>query len=67
VFKVLSRKAIPSSPDWVSALSSLHPSGDRIIVPLRMSAQPNDTTKSKPERFFVVVNWFEELKARLGK
>ena len=50
-------------------LFDLHPDGNRIVttrlVTSLSSEAPADGTTS-PERFLVVVNWFEELQERLG-
>ena len=65
-FVVTARDTILQGPyrpfDW-----DLHPDGDRFVVTRRVtsaSAQTDGT--ASPERFLVVVNWFEELKARMG-
>jgi serine/threonine-protein kinase len=64
-FSVLSRDPVLIGSfeveDW-----DLHPDGDRIIVVQRVN-QDGDEVDSEAERFFVVVNWFEELKERLGR
>lgn len=60
---VLSREVVLtgkfSVEDW-----DLHPDGDRIII-----ARDGGNVEEEPEelRFLVVVNWFEELRSRLGK
>ena len=48
---------------------SLHPDGDRIVVTqvvTSASAAASANGTAEPERYFVVVNWFEELRQRLG-
>ena len=48
---------------------ALHPDGERIVVTQDVTAASveaqTDGTAS-PERFIVVVNWFEELRERMG-
>jgi hypothetical protein len=44
----------------------LHPDGDRIVV-AQAVAQGDPYVDSGSDRFVVVVNWFEELKERLGR
>jgi len=49
--------------------SDLHPDGDRLVIPQNVSAPGGDAAADgapEPERFLVVVNWFEELLERLG-
>ena len=46
---------------WIS--SDLHPDGDRLVIPQDVAL---GTAASEPERFIVVVNWFEELRQRMG-
>ncbi len=48
---------------------ALHPDGDRIVVTQDLtSASPEAQTDgtASPERFLVVVNWFEELRQAMG-
>jgi serine/threonine-protein kinase len=46
----------------------LHPDGDRFIVATRAgAADPTGVVADAPDRFLVVLNWFEELKARMGR
>ena len=47
--------------------SDLHPDGDRIAVIQRLTSASADQQGRSPERFLVVVNWFEELRERLGE
>lgn len=48
--------------------SDLHPDGDRIVVTTGdQSPASADQPDSSSERFLVVVNWFEELRERLGE
>ena len=46
--------------DW-----DLHPDGDRIVVTGPVTSASADVAPAV-ERFLVVVNWFEELKERMG-
>ena len=46
--------------DW-----SLHPDGDRLVVPQPVLAG-QEGVDSETERFLVVTNWFEELRQRMG-
>ena len=49
--------------------SDLHPDGDRLVIPQNASALSGDAAADgavAPERFLVVVNWFEELLERVG-
>ncbi len=47
--------------------SDLHPEGDRLVVAQTVGAAVNlEGGASEPERFIVVVNWFEELLERVG-
>ena len=53
--------------DYLGSVSDLHPDGDRVLVPLGVAATTNQGGAGGPEeRFVVVVNWFEELRQRLG-
>ena len=63
---VLSRDPLFSG-NYFRPGSDLHPDGDRLIVPqsLNAVAAPGDLD-AEPERFVVVVNWFEELRQRMG-
>ena len=45
--------------------SDLHPAGNRVIVG-RLNSTAQLGTAASPERFVVVVNWFEELRQRMG-
>jgi len=56
-FAVLSREPVLTG-SFVAEAWDLHPNGDRIVV-----VQTADLEGEGPERFLVVVNWFEELKA----
>ena len=53
--------------DYFRPAWSLHPDGDRLVVPQAagVSATPEGAA-SEPERFIVVTNWFEELRQRMG-
>ena len=44
---------------------SLHPDGDRLVVPQPVLLT-GDGVASETERHLVVVNWFEELRERMG-
>ena len=47
----------------------LHPDGDRMVTTRDVASVSSETTAdgtTSPERFLVVVNWFEELLERLG-
>ena len=45
----------------------LHPAGNRVIVGRLNVVTQRDDPASEPERFIVVVNWFEELRQRMGE
>jgi hypothetical protein len=64
-FSVLSREPVLVGSfeveDW-----DLHPDGDRILVVQRVSPD-EDEASSDAERFFVVVNWFQELKEKMRR
>jgi hypothetical protein len=47
--------------DW-----ALHPDGDRIVVTQYGAGSAATQPGGDPERFLVVVNWFEELRERMG-
>ena len=52
--------------DYIRSVSDLHPDGDRVLVPPGAES-PNLGGVARPaERFMVVVNWFEELRQRVG-
>ena len=57
-FVVISRDTVLAGT-YVSFFSDLHPDGDRLVISRDVAAQG-------PERFLVVVNWFEELLQRMG-
>ncbi len=50
---------------YVRIAWSLHPDGDRLVVPQPVLAG-QEGVDSETERFIVVVNWFEELRGRMG-
>ena len=53
--------------DYVQMFTDLHPDGDRLVAPLRVGAATARADEiSERERFFVVTNWFEELRQRMG-
>jgi Tol biopolymer transport system component len=47
--------------------SGLDPAGERFIVARTPSDSERENAVSEPERFLVVVNWFEELRERMGE
>ena len=63
---VLSRDALFTG-DYAPSDSDLHPDGDRLVVPQAVSGITGEGPASGPERFVVVVNWFEELRERMGE
>ena len=46
--------------------SDLHPDGDRLVVPQNLGQATDLEIGASAERFFVVTNWFEELRQRMG-
>ena len=42
------------------------PDGDRFVVTEDIGVEEQTDEEMAPERFLVVVNWFEELRARMG-
>jgi len=48
--------------DW-----DLHPAGDRFVITENLGLEEQTDENVAPERFLVVVNWFEELRAALGE
>ncbi len=67
VFRVLSREVVHAGERLNAWSWDLHPDGDRFIVPQREAPRTaTGTDSAAPERFFVVVNWFEEMRAKLG-
>ena len=48
--------------------SDLHPDGDRLVIVRGVFADASDPEGAPiaPEQFFVVTNWFEELRQRAG-
>ena len=67
-FVVTSRDTLMAGT-WLVRDSDLHPDGDRWIMPREVSAPGGggaDDEALEPERFLVVVNWFEELLERVG-
>ena len=63
---VLSRDTLFTG-DYVGGDSDLHPNGDRLVIPqiVGAGAAPQGAAPGA-ERFVVVVNWFEELRQRMG-
>ena len=54
---------------YLSRESDLHPDGDRLVIAQMVSVAGANTAAddaAEPERFLVVVNWFEELLERMG-
>lgn len=49
---------------WSAAQLSLHPDGDRFVS---TESASTDDAPAPVERHFVIVNWFEELKQRMGR
>ena len=67
-FVVISRDTVISGT-YRNFSSDLHPDGDRLVVPQDVGASGGDVVADEavePERFLVVVNWFEELRERMG-
>jgi len=63
---VLSRDSLFTG-NYYRPASDLHPEGDRLVVAQTVAAATNlEGGASDPERFLVVVNWFEELRQRMG-
>lgn len=68
-FAVLSTEFVLSGDYSVDGWD-LHPDGDRFMIARRArSGQPaeaGEALQTDPERYLVVVNWFEELRAAMG-
>ena len=67
-FVVISRDTVLAG-SYLALSSDLHPDGDRLIIAQDMAAPGANAAADdapEPERFLVVVNWFEELRARMG-
>jgi Tol biopolymer transport system component len=67
-FVVTSRDTVLTGT-YLSFTSDLHPDGDRLVISQDIAAPGGDAATGnapEPERFLVVTNWFEELRARLG-
>ena len=62
---VVQRKDSLFTGIYVRSGWSLHPDGDRLVVPQPVLAG-QEGVDSETERFVVVVNWFEELRERMG-
>ena len=63
---VLSRDTLFTG-DYLQAGSDLHPDGDRLVIRQSVSvATAPEGAVPGSERFLVVVNWFEELRQRMG-
>ena len=63
-FEVLSQEVVLTG-DYVPEYWDIHPDGDKIVVAQPVAAS-SDSQESGPERFTVIVNWFEELRERVG-
>ena len=50
---------------YFSEFSALHPDGEKLVVPQAVTAATD--SDGEPERVFVVTNFFEELRERLGE
>ena len=68
-FVVTSRDTVLAG-NYNTGDADLHPDGDRLILPQNVGAAGGTGAFAggvfETERFLVVVNWFEELRARLG-
>ncbi len=67
-FVVLSRDTVLTGI-YSTDHADLHPDGDRLVIPQNVGAAGSDAAADgavEPERFLVVVNWFEELLERVG-
>ena len=62
-----SRDTVLAGP-YQSISWDLHPDGDRLVAPkmINLGAEAIAAAAMDPERFLVVVNWFEELRQRMG-
>lgn len=63
-FAVLGLDSLIDWPDGVAVGADLHPDGDRFIAS-RIVAGSEGDEEAAEARFFVVTNWFEEMRARL--
>ncbi len=63
-FAVVSRDTVLTGTYQIFE-SDLHPDGDRLVIVQNVTA-PGGDAAVEPERFLVVVNWFEELLERVG-
>ena len=65
-FVVTSRETVLTS-NFLNGSVDLNPDGNRLIGTVRAGAPSTASDEAAvPERFLVVVNWFEELKERMG-
>ena len=63
---VLSRDSLFSG-NYYRGASDLHPDGDRLLVAQAVSVRPTPAGEDvEPERSMVVINWFTELRQRVG-
>jgi Tol biopolymer transport system component len=65
-FGVVSREVVLAA-EYVPATWDIHPDGDRFVIAQDESRAVVEEGGGPVERFFVVVNWFEELMAALGE
>ena len=65
-FGVVSREIV-LVVDYIPRTWDIHPDGDRFIIAQNETQAILGEDDGPVERFFVVVNWFEELKAALGE
>jgi len=63
---VLDRVALMAWPEQTQTSVDLHPDGDRFIATRLGDASGEDEDAAEEVRAFVVTNWFEEMRARLG-
>jgi len=68
-FAVVSRDSVMAWPARTTAPGDLHPDSDRFITTRSgeaADASDGDGEGADDVRYFVVTNWFEEMRARLG-
>ena len=63
---VLSRDSLFAAGYFRSG-SDLHPDGDRLVVPQNLGQVADLESEASAERFIVVLNFFEELRQRMGE
>ena len=64
-FGVVSREVVLVA-DYEPGTWDLHPDGDRFVIAQSEARVAVQAPSGPVERFFVVVNWFEEMKARIA-